>query len=107
MNCGAKVLELLLRVELEYERACDGISGTDPSGEEDWFRVCPMVLVAAGEVVKTGLGGSEPRYCDSGGMTGGDMGDDRALRVKGLLRWEEPLSAEVVMACGCEMELVS
>ena len=39
------------------------------------------------------------------------MGDDRALRVKGLLRWEEPLSAEVVMTCGgrngCEMELVS
>ena len=56
MNCGAKVLELLLRVELEYERACDGISGTDPGGEEDWFRVCPMVLVEAGEGVKRGLG---------------------------------------------------
>jgi hypothetical protein len=53
MNCGAKVLELLLRLELDCERACDGISGTDPSGEEDWFRLCPM---EAGEVVTTGLG---------------------------------------------------
>ena len=56
MNCGAKVLELLLRLELDCERTCDGISGMDPSGEEDWFRLCPMVLVEAGEVVKTGLG---------------------------------------------------
>jgi hypothetical protein len=36
-------------------------------------------------------------------MTDGDMGDDRALRVKGLLRWEEPLSAEAVMTCGGAM----
>lgn len=35
-------------------------------------------------------------------MTEGDIGDDRALRVKGLLRWEEPLSAEVVMTCGVQ-----
>jgi hypothetical protein len=102
MNCGAKVLELLLRLEIDCERACDGINGTDPSGEKDWFRLCPIVLVEAGEVVTMGVERSEPRYCDGGGMTDGDMGDDRALRVKGLLRWEEPLSAEAVMTCGAQ-----
>ena len=56
MNWGAKVFELLLRLEIDCERACDGISGTDPSGEKDWFRLCPMGLVEAGEVVTTGLG---------------------------------------------------
>lgn len=56
MNCGAKVLELLLRWEIDCERACGGISGTDPSGEKDWFRLCPMVLVEVGKVVTTGLG---------------------------------------------------
>ena len=35
-------------------------------------------------------------------MIDGDMGDDRAVRVKGLLRWEGPLSAEVVMTCGAQ-----
>jgi hypothetical protein len=56
MNCGAKVLELLLRLEIDCERACDGISGTDPRGEKDRFRLCPMILVEAGEEVTTGLG---------------------------------------------------
>jgi hypothetical protein len=32
-------------------------------------------------------------------MTAGDMGDDRALRVKGLLRCDGPLNGEAVMAC--------
>lgn len=36
-------------------------------------------------------------YWDGGGMDDGDIGDDTGLRMKGLLRWEEPLSAEAVM----------
>jgi hypothetical protein len=94
MNCGAKVFELLLRLEVDSDRACDGISGTAPTGEKDWCRLCPTVV---GEIWTAEFGRPEPAYWDGGGMGDGDMGEDRALRLKGLLRWEEPFNAEAVM----------
>lgn len=59
MNCGAKVLEVLLRLELDCERPWDGISGTDPTGEKDWCRLCPNVVAEAGKISMTEVGRPE------------------------------------------------
>jgi hypothetical protein len=91
------VLEWLLRLEIDCDRAWEGINGTDPSGEKDWCRVCPTVVVEPFEILTTEFERPEPAYWDGGGMGDGDIGEDTGLRLKRLLRWEEPLSAEAVM----------
>lgn len=91
------MLELLLRLELDCERTWDGISGTDPSGEKDWCRLCPTAIAELGETSTTEFEKAEPACFDGGGIDIGDTGEDIELRPKRLLRSEEPFSAEAVM----------
>lgn len=76
MNCGAKVFELWLRLELDRDRVCSGINDADPSGEEDLCRLCPPVVVEPGDISATEFGRPDPPYWDGRDIGDGDMGED-------------------------------
>lgn len=94
MNCGANVVEELVRACADWPRMCEGTDVTEPVGEKDWFLLCPVSKLDRGDVKISDFGRPPNRWF--GGDIGPGDGEGDVL-LNGFDRREEPFCGASVM----------